>query len=152
MSKRWAELLLADAADDVASVSLRLPGIVGPGAHGNWLARCRRTLRDGGVLRAANPGFGFNNTIHVDDLARFVARLCRHPVMGAGAVPIAAGKPMRIDAILEAMKHAIGSASPLEFIESGGLPFSISSARATADFGYRAASVASVIERFASDP
>lgn len=151
-SKRWAELLLAEAARDVASVSLRLPGIVGPDAHGNWLARCRRTFRANTVLRATNPNFSFNNAVHVEDLARFVVSLCRREIDGASAVPIAAAEPIRIDAMLALLASAIGSTARVEFSETDRRPFAISSEQAVAEFGYEPASVTNVIERFAREP
>lgn len=150
-SKLAAEAALRRAAPGLASVSLRLPGIVGPHAHDNWLSRCRAALRSGVPVEIANPDFNFNNIVHVSDLARFIITLLGRDWTGASAFPIGAGAPLSILELLKTMKEVIGSGSPINTAAHGRRPFAISSDRAIREFGYRPVPVRDIIERFAND-
>lgn len=152
VSKIVSENALHDVAVRLASISLRIPGIVGPNAHGNWLSRCRAALRAGAPVSIANPGFKFNNVVHVDDLAAFIIDLCRQNWVGSQAVLIGAGAPMSIQKMISMMKEQIGSSSRIDVKANGRRPFAISSDAAVRDFGYRPAPVTTIISRFADEP
>jgi UDP-glucose 4-epimerase len=151
-SKIASENALHDVAARLASISLRIPGIVGPNAHGNWLSRCRAALRAGAPVSIANPGFKFNNVVHVDDLAAFIIDLCRQNWAGSRAIPIGAGMPMSIKKMIWMMKEQVGSSSRIDVNTNGQRPFAISSDAAVRGFGYRPAPVATIISRFAGEP
>jgi nucleoside-diphosphate-sugar epimerase len=145
-SKRDCESLLAALAG-LPSISLRLPGVVGPGAHGNWLCRLADALRRGDPVNVSNPDFAFDNTLHADDLAGFVGDLLDRDWAGAHAFPIAAGVPMRVADMVALMRDLTGSASPVTVVP-GRAPFSIDSGYAAARFGYRPAAVRDIVTRF----
>ncbi len=151
-SKRSAERALARVGAKIASVSLRLPGIIGPFAHENWLSRCRATLRAGAPFLVTNPNFLFNNVCHTKDLADFIVALCDREWSGAHAFPVGAGTPMTISEIVEVMRRSLGSSSRIDIVETGLAPFSISSALAIQSFGYQPRPVREIIQRFVLDP
>ncbi len=151
-SKVAAEVALRRAAPELSSISLRLPGIVGSHAHSNWLSRCRAAFLAGDPVAITNPGFRFNNVVHAEDLSAFIVALCSRGWSGAWAFPIGAGEPMPVLAMMERMKVATGSISPLTIVESDRQPFSISSQRAIREFGYRPVDVSEIIDRFAAEP
>jgi nucleoside-diphosphate-sugar epimerase len=150
-SKLASERALRDGVSKLSSISLRLPGIVGPHAHGNWLARCRLALRSGDPVSITNPDFRFNNTLHVEDLAGFIIALCGRTWSGAWAFPIGARMPMTIRDLIEAMKTTIGSMSTIDVSTDTRPPFAISSDLAIREFGYQPVSVREVINRFIAD-
>lgn len=150
-SKLAAEDALRQAAPRLPSISLRLPGILGPNAHGNWLARSRAALRAGDPVTITNPDFPFNNSVHVDDLADFIVALCARVWSGFHAFPIAAGAPLTVLDLMERLKAATGSSSRITVRDTKQHAFSISSETAIRDFGYKPASMAEIIDRFASD-
>lgn len=150
-SKLAAEEALRHAAPKLPSISLRAPGIVGPNAHGNWLARSRAAMRAGEPVTISNPNFPFNNAVHVDDLGRFVVSLCARDWSGFHAFPLGAGEPLTILDLMERLKVATGSTSSITISDAKRSPFSISSDTAIHDFGYKPASMADIIDRFASD-
>ena len=151
-SKQLAEQALARVGAKIASVSLRLPGIIGPFVNENWLTRCRATLRAGGPLSVANPDFLFNNVVYSEDLAGFIVALCDREWSGAHAFPIGAGTPMAVLEMVEAMRRSLGSSSRIDITETSRAPFSISSALAIQSFGYQPRPVREIIQRFALDP
>lgn len=150
-SKLVAERALRAAAPGLSSISLRLPGIVGPHAHGNWLARCRLALRSDARLTIANPDFRFNNALHADDVAQFIAALCARTWSGAWAFPIGAGTPMSVLSLIERMKTRVGSKSPIDVTTDFRRPFAISSDLAIREFDYRPVPLRGIIDRFATD-
>lgn len=81
ISKMYGEALLRDSG--IPTVSLRLPGVVGPGVRGkNWLPRLARAIRDRQEIEVANLDLPFNNVVHVADLAKTVAALVDEYVRG----------------------------------------------------------------------
>ena len=149
LSKQMAEKCLA-GQDLVSAVSIRLPGIVGPAAHKNWLTRCRANLRANKPVKISNPDFTFNNVIHSDDLAAFVLSLLDRNWSNFHAFPIAATAPMTIAMLIERMKSACGSLSETTVV-NGERPFAISTAYAEKNFGYIPATVDSIVSRFCAD-
>jgi nucleoside-diphosphate-sugar epimerase len=150
-SKLSTEKTLRHAAPLLDSISLRSPGIVGPGAHGNWLLRCRATLRSGASLEIANPHFQFNNVIHVVDLAAFIVALCDQDWSGTWTFPIGAGAPMSVLDLVTEMKVVMESTSSISIKNDSRAPFAISSDLAIREFGYLPVSVREIIHRFAVD-
>jgi len=150
-SKLAGEQTLRRVAATLPSVSLRLPGIVGPNAHGNWLARSRAALRASDPVTLNNPDFPFNNAVHVEDLAEFVVSLCAREWSGFHAFPIGAGDPLTVISVMERLKAATGSTSSITISDAERQAYTISSDTAIRDFGYRPASMADIIDRFASD-
>ncbi len=77
-SKLACERLLADlsrAHSDLRALSIRLPGVVGPGSHDNFLSDTMTRLAAGQNVVARTPDALFNNVVHIDDLA-LRPRLC----------------------------------------------------------------------------
>ena len=58
-----------------ARVSIRLPGVVGPGSHDNFLSDTMTRLVAGETAVVRNPDALFNNVVHVDDFACFADTL-----------------------------------------------------------------------------
>ena len=150
LSKRLAEKCLAGQGL-IPAVSIRLPGIVGPDAHKNWLSRCRTDLRANKPVKISNPDFPFNNVVHSGDLAVFVLSLLQQDWSNFHAFPIAASSPMTIAAVIERMKSGCASSSEIAIVNGKRTPFSISTAYAEKNFGYSPATVDSIVSRFCAD-
>ncbi len=83
MTKYLGECALNDLAADLPSLSLRLPGLVGPRADGPWLARLARAALADRELVITNAESQFNNVVHVEDLGGVRGRR-RRPVLEGG--------------------------------------------------------------------
>ena len=81
VSKLMGESVLA--ASGIPAVAVRLPAVIGPGADRNWPVQVVRRIRRHETVRIYNADGPFNNVVHVDDLADWIARL------------LTAGEPMR---------------------------------------------------------
>ena len=59
---------------DLNSLTLRLPGVVGPGAHDIFLSRALASIKRGDRVRAYNPEGLFNNLVHLSDIAKIIEK------------------------------------------------------------------------------
>jgi nucleoside-diphosphate-sugar epimerase len=149
-SKRECERLLADlsrAHARLRAVSIRLPGVVGPGSHDNFLSDTMARLVAGETAVVRNPDALFNNVVHVDDFACFADTLLASLPRGHRAITIGAETPLPIREVVAIMEAAAARSGAVRY-ERGGRPFLISSDHARL-LGYRPASVRDSVERFA---
>ena len=151
MTKYLGERMLQELAERLPSVSLRLPGIVGAGATGPWLARMAAAALAGQALTITNAAALFNNAIHVADLADFIGALVDRRWQGAQAITIGASHPLTVKTLIETLVAAARSSSSVIDAGPRGTPFVISCARAEADFGYRPAPMAAIIDRYVEE-
>lgn len=123
-------------------VSLRLPGVVGPGSHDNFLSGAMARIRAGEEVAARNPDGPFNNILFVGDLCRFVANLLASDNWPdePQAVPIAAKDTLTIDGVLRAMFEGSGQQPAITYSDPPGHAFVIDSGRAQS-MGYQPRSV-----------
>lgn len=148
-SKLQCEIMLGECADDIAGVSLRLPGLIGRGAHRNWLARTLETIRGGGDVKAYGLDQAFNNAVHVSDLGDFVAKLLEIPMDAYDMLTLGAAGQQSIRAIIESIVAITASSS--QIIEDQSDPassFTISSDRAARTYGYAPMEIGEMIERY----
>ena len=75
LTKLLCEQLIADSGDNIASISLRLPGVIGPRSVRNWLTRSLSASLKGEDIRVFNPESPFNNAVHVSDLSDLASAL-----------------------------------------------------------------------------
>ena len=73
--KYQGELILKEKSDEIPSLALRLPGIVGKGAHNIWLSKVLEKAQKNENIEITNPDAPFNNAIWTEDLARFLEHL-----------------------------------------------------------------------------
>lgn len=150
-SKAEGERLLAEwaARTGGAGVAIRLPGVVGAGGRNNFLCETLRRILGGEAINARNPDAPFNNVVHVEDLALFIAMLANHASAGSGPVTVAAREPLPMREVLARLFAGAGRPERITW-SSGGKPFLISFERAAA-LGFQAATVADGVERFVAD-
>lgn len=151
-SKLAGEQMLDEMAADrpeIGSVSLRLPGIVGPGSHDNFLSASAGRMLAGDQVNARNPDAPFNNILPVANLARFVAYLVSHPLHGHTRLTLAADQPAPIRSILAEIQAGAGTNVPVEF-GSGGHSFLVSSEDAL-KLGYQPPSALQAARQFGQD-
>jgi UDP-glucose 4-epimerase len=151
MSKRLGELILAECGETLASVSLRLPGLIGPGLNASWLAAVLRKAKAGEEIAYVNPEAPFNNAVHVEDLARFLTQLLVQPLQGHDILTLGTLDDMSVRAVVETLISAAGSRSALRVDSRRMPPFRISSRRAVERYGYRSMALADALRRFVSE-
>ncbi len=111
-SKRLGEMVVAETG--VPALALRLPAVIGPGAARNWPVQVLKRLRAGQTVSVFNPDSPFNNVVHVDDLAAFVARILPAPPAGFSALPLASADPIPVREAVAALARAAGTTARIE--------------------------------------
>jgi nucleoside-diphosphate-sugar epimerase len=150
-TKLQAEGLVAGAASEFRAVSLRLPGVLGRNSVRNWMTSVLAKAAADDPIDIFNEDDGFNNALHVEDLAGFAVDLLSRKWTGHEAVNLAAAGRLSIRETVEFVIRQAGSRSAIRPLPGGKPSFMISSARAAKLFGYRPAEIKDVLQRFVAD-
>jgi nucleoside-diphosphate-sugar epimerase len=149
-SKLVSEEKLSELCRDhsgLRALSIRLPGVVGPGSHDNFLSDTLRRLAAGQTVSVRNAHAPFNNVVHIDDLARFACTLLETLSPGHRATTIGAVEPLPIREVVGLLQVAAAPGAAVRYREEGH-SFLISNDHAQT-LGYRPATVRDAVERFA---
>lgn len=148
-SKLIVEQRLAELGSALSSLALRLPGIIGPGAHRHWLASVASRLRAGEPIRAFHLDRPFNNAAHIDDIAALTLTvLAREPSGGFDAAVLGAAGSLTVRETIERLARALGMAAKIEEIAPTNTSFTLSSAHAIAHYGYQPMEIGALIDRY----
>jgi nucleoside-diphosphate-sugar epimerase len=150
-SKYLGERLFAAAADQLPCVAIRLPGILGLGAHRAWIPTLVERMRRNEDVVIYNPDSSFNNAAHVDDLSDFVFQLLSRHWEGFHALPVGAAGTITVREAVNRLLMATGSQSRIIVHPAQQPGFTISSALAIANFGYRPMEIAALLDRYVSE-
>lgn len=135
-SKQAAEDYLCAVRADKGAVMLRLPGVIGQGAHNIWLTQVLELLRSNTRVGYYNPKTHFNNAVHVDDLITFAMQLAsREPLAKCEPMVLGAEGAIAIKDLLEQMREWAGSTSILEALEEPRPSFTLDASKAK-QYGY----------------
>jgi UDP-glucose 4-epimerase len=147
-SKYLGERLLAAVAGRLASVAVRLPGVLGRGAHRAWLPSLVERIRAGRSVVIFNPDAAFNNAAHIDDLVRFFGGLTDLNWQGFHAFPVAAAGTTTIRQIVDQVISAIGKEINVTIQPVGQPSFTVLSDCAIHSFGYQPTEISVMIDRY----
>jgi len=150
-TKHLGELLLAERAEHFPSLALRLPGIIGPGAHRNWMSKVSDKLRAGQVIRAFNLDKPFNNAAHIADIAALIEHVLTHPWRGFDALVLGARGAIPVREAIERLARGLGVSARIEEAPATKSPFMLSSERAICRWGYDPMDIGAMIDRYAKD-
>lgn len=148
VSKADAERMIADEAGRLPAVALRLPGVIGPGAHRNWLAGVAARLRAGQPVRAFNLEAQFNNACHVADLSRLAETLIARDWAGFDAIVLGARGSISVRGAIETLAGAMGVPCHIEEVPAAKPGFLLSSERAIIHWGYDPMEIGTMITRY----
>ncbi|OJX75922.1 NAD(P)-dependent oxidoreductase [Magnetospirillum sp. 64-120] len=150
ITKRVGECLLDGVAGTLPSIAIRLPGIVGRGADRIWLSGLAQKLSANQPVTIFNPDAPFNNILHAEDLAVFLADLTAAELQGASAFPIGAGTPLTVGEVVHTFRDRLGSFSEIQVDPSHRPSFTLCN-RAAEAFGYRPTTTRDALERYSRD-
>ncbi|GHD57409.1 hypothetical protein GCM10017083_38870 [Thalassobaculum fulvum] len=151
VSKLMGESVLA--ASGIPAVAVRLPAVIGPGADRNWPVQVVRRIRRHETVRIYNADGPFNNVVHVDDLADWIARLliAGEPMRGFNAVPVASREPIPVRAAVATIAAGLGLDTHLEEVVAPRASFTIDTIAAQS-LGFRPSATVDALDRYARDP
>ena len=135
-----------------ASLSLRLPGIIGPGAHSrNWLPGVAHKLLRGDTINAYGLDGFFNNVVHVADVAAFIGRVLPSlaETKGHDAVTMGAGGVITFREAIERLAKSMGNMTiNWSSVSMDKRPFTISSERAISKWRYDPTEVGAMVDLY----
>ncbi len=150
-SKLLAEEALRDGSEKLPSISLRLPGIIGVGAHKTWLVRCVEAMMHNEPVEVFDREGAFNNAVHVKDLCRFIVTLIRAELSGSEVITLGSDGIMSISAAMERLLRGLGSRSEIVESENKKPAFSISIEKARKYFSYAPMDTETMLDRYAQE-
>lgn len=151
-TKYAGEKALSAVADKMASISFRLPGILGQGARRHWLAGIVEDLLSNRAVEIFNPDQPFNNAVHIEDLCDFTLGLLNQPLQGADCVVLGAREPLSVLQVVELLRDRLGSCSEISAQHLAEAPaFTLNSERAVTRYGYQPKPMSDLLNRYASD-
>jgi UDP-glucose 4-epimerase len=148
-TKHLGELLLAARADCLPGLAIRLPGVLGPGAHRNWLSGVAGALQAGEVVRAFHLDAPFNNAAHVADLAALVSRSLGRPWSGFDRIVVGARGCITVREGIVRLARGLGVDARIEEVAAAKPSFTLSSERAITRWGYDPMDIGAMIDRYA---
>lgn len=149
LTKHVAEQLLKND-ENVAGLSLRMPGVIGKGARGVWFTNTVDSMKKGEDVTVYSPDFKTGNFVGVDDLAMFIGKLINTDAWKYSELVLASEKRQRIIDIVEAMKKKTASSSRIIEKEAARKPFALNPARAY-EMGYESLSPIELVDKYAGD-
>ena len=140
--------MILQELDGTATLSLRLPGVVGRGAKNGWMCRTARALLRNETVSIYNPDGAFNNVIHTDSLSDFVEGALAQGWTGHELLVLGASDPLTVRGTVQLLKDLLRSDSEIVVEGGGKTPFTLSARRARERFAYRPLSTQKNIELF----
>ncbi len=136
-TKYLGERLLAATADAMPTVAIRLPGVLGSGAHRAWIPTLVEKLLAGTEVSIYSPNAAFNNAVHVNDLSQFIIQIIlEQDWQGFAAFPVGASTKSTILEIVNCLREKLSSVSTLDENHVTKSSFLIDSTYAVEHFGY----------------
>jgi len=148
-SKYQQEKLLHELVSQIpnlSGVTIRLPTMVGVGAHDNFLANIFQKILDDQPIQVTNPEGLFNNIVLAKDLAGFLLKLSESMPTGYTMTNIGSMEPIPICEVIHSLYRYSGRSEQVTYAE-GGNTF-IVSLEYVRKLGFRPATVRGTLERF----
>jgi UDP-glucose 4-epimerase len=149
-TKRLAELLLAEEPA-LPTLALRLPGVLGPGAHRNWLSGIAARLLRQEPIPAYNLDAPFNNAAHVSDIAKLVATVLQRGWEGFDFVVLGARGSTTVRGAIERLARGLNVPAKIVEEPPSKPAFTLSSGRAIECWGYDPMPIDALLDRYAAD-
>jgi nucleoside-diphosphate-sugar epimerase len=150
-TKHLCELMLADQRATLPGLALRLPGVLGPGAHRNWLSGVADRLLAGEPIRAYHLDGPFNNAAHAADIARLIGGAIHAGWSGYDAIVLGARGMVTVRAAIERLATGLHVAAHIDEGIAAKPTFTLSSERAIGQWGYDPPEIGTLIDRYAAD-
>lgn len=151
VTKIICERLLADVANELPSVMLRLPGVLGAGAGRNWPASVAAQILAGKPLKIFNASAPFNNCVHIADVANLAMRLIESGFQGNEGAILAGDDIVTIRDVADILMRGLGRTVPVEEVTPTRQPFTVSADKAKRIWAWRSMTTAECLERYAAD-
>ena len=149
ISKLFCERLLFDQADDLPSIAIRLPAVLGRGAHRSWLPGLADRINRKLPISIYNASAPFNNAVLASDVSKFCSHLLKQDLVGHAALPIAASGLIKIRDVIRLMFEGMETTVEVTEHPAPGKSFIVSSREAIDGYGYAPSHIEDIVVQFA---
>jgi nucleoside-diphosphate-sugar epimerase len=150
-SKYLAERLFAAESHWLPCVAIRLPGVLGEGAHRAWIPTLLERVRKNQNVVVYGSDSAFNNAAHISDLCCLLHNLLRNEWSGFHAFPIGAKGQITIAELVRLLISSTGSQSRIEEGSALKKSFTVSSEYAERHFGYDPMNIDEMLSRYVNE-
>ncbi len=147
--KLVCEQMLADISDRIPAVALRIPALLGRGAHRHWLSTVLERAATGSEITIYNPSALHNNAVGVDSLAAFLESLLERDLTGFMALPLGAKDALTIEQVVRKFVDILGTSSKILVQNSSAPSFTIDFSLAQNRLGYSPPTMSNLIDSYA---
>ena len=147
-TKLLSENLFREAADSIDCLAVRLPGMLGPNAHGNWLSGVIARIAAGRPVELFNPRGAFNNAAHVSDLFALALNFAAGGFSGYDMVNICAGSEMAVQDLVFRAGLELGKTPDVRIVDARRSSFTISAEKAMRRYGYAPMRLEDMVVRY----
>lgn len=144
-TKYMAECLLREEMS-LQSISLRMPGVIGPGCRGVWLPNTIEKFRRNEPVKIYSPDFETRNFVWAEDLAGFIAHLLKLEKWKYDVVCVSSHEKVTVRELAHEIKRCTGSRSEILVDNSLRSPFCMDDSRAV-EMGYVSISPLEMVRR-----
>lgn len=145
LTKYTGEMLLK-ACKDIEGISLRMPGVIGPGMKNVWLANIAAKLKNNEDITIYTPDFQTKNFVWIDDLTAFVRHLIELDKWKYDTLVLACKESASIRQIVEKIREHTNSNSKISVDNSQRQPFCLNASRAF-EMGYESLSPLEIVNK-----
>lgn len=150
-SKYLSEMLLKAHSDEMPSVALRLPGVVGGGARRCFVAETWQRIKKGETVRYFHPDKPYNNLILAEDIARFAGHLIQSDIDRHEMLVLAAAGQTTYRQAVQMMINASNSRSEIQIEETSRPSYLVDTTKAEKNFGFSPSDVTTSIHRLITE-
>lgn len=110
-TKLESERCLLRADPEMKRLIIRLPAVLGVGAHGGFLPNVVRKVRSGDIIPLFNPQHRFNRAVHVSDLAKMALSALNSTSIQMDTVVLGAAEPISLETAIQNIIDVTNSSS-----------------------------------------
>ena len=150
LTKLIIEKILYENRTILPSVSIRLPGIIGPGSKRNWLSNLKQDIICNKKIIIFNPESYFNNLIHIDDLTQLLKNILNIDFTYE-IILVGTKQKIKIKEVTNVLLNELNYKSIIEFDSIKKNSFIIDSNKAMNKFNFCPKHIKISLEKFAHE-
>jgi nucleoside-diphosphate-sugar epimerase len=150
-SKLASERHLAASGPGLKRLIIRMPAVLGAGAHGGFLPSLALDVLAGAPIHLFNASCPFNRAVHIDDLTALVLRALENRSIQYDTIVLGAAGTAELGPSIQAMINAAQSNSTIIPGDSGPFAPMIDFAVATSRFGYSPMDLPTMLSHYIAD-
>ena len=150
LTKLIIEKILYENRTILPSVSIRLPGIIGPGSKRNWLSNLKQDIICNKKIKIFNPESYFNNLIHIDDLTQLLKNILNIDFTYE-IILVGTKQKIKIKEVTNVLLNELNYKSIIEFDSIKKNSFLIDSNKAMKKFNFCPKHIKISLEKFAHE-